>query len=178
MTKWVAALLLMLASSLPADAAPNVSFFGRTLTPLLYVTSAESADFGAHWAKRQVYIFRDGTILIAVHSESFQSELPGAARVLSGTVSRSRMQELTAALANARVGSQSDCYIDPPDAPLEWYFEFRWFGAGHRTNRFKATQDSSATFPRCPSAVEGLIDAVHLVINSALQSPTTDLRVP
>jgi hypothetical protein len=173
MTKYAAVILLLLAT--PVGAAPNVSFFGRTLTPFLYVTSSESGDFGEHWNKRQIYIFRDGTVLVAGAGESYRSELATGAWVISGTASRSRMMELTAALADARVGYQGDCSIDPPDAPLEWYFEFRWFGAGTRTNRFKATQDSGTP---CPLAVEGLIDAVHLVINSASQAATTSLYTP
>jgi hypothetical protein len=177
MTKYALAILLLLASSLPASAASAVSFFGHTLSPLLYVTSAESGDGGATFTKRQVYIFRDGTVLVADYGESYQSELARGASVRSGTASRARMMELTAALTKARVGYQQDCLIDPPDAPLEWYFEFRWFGAGSRTNRFKASQDVQGS--RCPDEIEGLgglIDAVHLVLNSV--SATTSLHTP
>lgn len=176
MKKWICSLLLLLAGSLPAAAAPNVSFFGRTLSPLLYMTSAESGDFGASFVREQVYIFRDGTVLVAALGDTYQSELPTGGSIISGTASRARMMELTAALANARVGHQTDCRIDPPDSPLEWYFELRWFGAGSRTNRFKATQAHPG--PDCPFAVEELISAVQRVINSAFQSKTTDLHTP
>ena len=177
MKKSMLAILLLLASSLPAGAAPAVSFFGRTLSPLLYVTSTESGDFGEQLTKRQVYIFRDGTVLVAGSGESYQSPLAEGAWILSGTVSRARMMELTAALTRAKVGYQTDCLIDPPDSPLEWYFEFRWFGAGSRTNRFKAAQNVQGS--RCPDEIEGvggMIDAVHRVLNSV--QATTSLQTP
>jgi hypothetical protein len=167
--------LLWLAWSPRLEAAPQVSFFGRTVRPLLYVTSAESADFGANWSERQVYIFRDGTVLVAALGERSGEALPTGGGVLSGKASPERMRDLAEALAHLKVSSTADCSIDPPDAPLEWFFKFTWFGAGDRTNTFKATQDAGT---RCPREVEDLISAVQLVINSASSAAGTRLFAP
>jgi hypothetical protein len=169
------AALMTLTVPCRATAAEGVRFFGRTVTPLLYVVSAESADFGATWNKRQIYIFRDGTVLSASLGERHDSELPLGGAVSSGTASQARMRELATALADAKVGHQTDCSIDPPDSPLEWYFSFVWFGSGDRKNSFEATQDPG---PRCPPEIESLISAVQLAVNSARQSATTQLSVP
>jgi hypothetical protein len=171
---WIA-LCVFLRGSCSLVAAPDVAFFGRTVNPLLYVVSAESFDFGEHWTKRQVYIFRDGTVLSAPVREVYSSPLPLGGEVFSGKVSADQMRSLLLAMAEVKVGLQRDCSIDPPDSPLEWYFEFSWFGAGKRKNTFKATEGPGIP---CPPATEALIDAVTGTVNAAYQARTTALAVP
>jgi hypothetical protein len=96
--------------------------------------------------------------------------------VVSGKVSAERMRTLILAMAELKVGLQQDCLIDPPDSPLEWYFQFSWFGAGKRKNTFKVSQDSGG--PPCPAAAEALIDAVTGTLNAAYQDRTTLLFAP
>jgi hypothetical protein len=172
---WIA-LCVFLGGSCSLVAAPDVAFFGRTVNPLLYVVSAESFDFGEHWAKRQTYIFRDGTVLSTLLNENVHSRLPAGGQVFSGKVSAEQMRLLVLAVAEVKVGLQQDCTIDPPDSPLEWHFQFSWFGAGKRKNTFKATEDGPGL--PCPPATEALIDAVTGTVNAAYQARTTALAVP
>ena len=163
---------LFVATGRPSLAAPDVPFFGRNVTPLLYVTSAVSADFGGHWTKRQIYIFRDGTFLIGNIGEIHDVQLPVGGSIISGKASPERMRTLNAALAAARVSQPTDCYLDPPDSPIEWFWRFQWFGNGERQNKFEVTQDSGP--PSCPGAVEDLMLAVDRVVSSS--SATTRLQ--
>jgi hypothetical protein len=167
-----AASLLLSSLAIPANAAPPVPFFGRHLSPLLYVTSAQSEDLGGNWDDRQVYIFRNATVLVAVLGEGFGTQLPTRAVVFSGQASPERMADLGRALANARVGYQGDCSIDPPDSILEWHFHFSWFGVRDRRNSFRATEGPGED---CPFAIEELITAVHFVVNSAASNASTTL---
>lgn len=171
---WIA-LSLSLGGACSLAAAPDVAFFGRTVNPLLYVVSAESGDFGEHWAKTGTYIFRDGTVLSVLITDEVHSRLPTTSQVYSGQVSPVQMQKLVDAMAAAKVGLQQDCSIDPPDSPLEWFFRFSWFGAGKRRNVFKATQDSGTP---CPPAIEELIGAVQVTLDSAYTARTTHLVAP
>ncbi len=156
-------------------AAPAVQFFGRSVKPLLYFNSAVSSDYSAHWQKRQVYIFRDGTVLNVAMSEVYSADLPLGASVFSGKAAPDRMKALGAALAAARAGEQTDCFYDPPDAPFDWYFGLTWFGAGERKNTFLVGQTPGS---RCPREAEALIDAIEAVIRSAYGTASTRLALP
>ena len=171
------ALAAVICLGLPATtwAAPAVQFFGRTVKPLLYFNSAVSSDYSAHWTKRQVYIFRDGTVLNAALGEAYSADLPLGAFVSSGTAAPDRMKALGAALSAARVSQQTDCFYDPPDAPFDWYFGLTWFGTGERKNTFLVGQTPG---PRCSREVEALIDAIEAVITSASRKASTRLSLP
>lgn len=154
---------LFLAAVVPSLAAPPVPFFGRNVTPLLYVTSAVSQDFGGRWTKRQIYIFRDGTFLFGNLGELHDVQLPTGGSIVSGKASPDQMRALNTALAAAKVSQLTDCRLDPPDSPLEWYWRFLWLGKGLRQNDFEVTQDSGP--PPCPAAIEDLLTAVERLVH-------------
>lgn len=159
-----------------AHAAPAVPFFGKTERPLLYFTSAVSPDGGLHWSKAQVYIFRSGTVLFAGLGEQQGLDLPLGSGVFSGKASPQRMAALRQALGAIQVGQQTDCFLDPPDAPFDWSYRFTWFGNGDRRNTFVLTDSSPP--PHCPDEMHALVDAAEQVYRSVSGSATTRLQTP
>jgi hypothetical protein len=159
-----------------AHAAPPVPFFGHAERPLLYFISAVSPDGGLHWSKAQVYIFRSGTVLFARLSEQEGTDLPLGSTLFSGKAAPDRMAALRRALTAIQVGQQTDCFLDPPDAPFDWSYRFTWFGNGDRRNTF-VLKDSSPP-PHCPDEMYELVDAAEAVYRSASDAATTKLQTP
>lgn len=160
------AVLLLMASAPATFAAQPVTFFGEQKVPLLYQilhTSPTSAAPGALQSNvRQVYVFRDGTVLVSVDGVS--EELSPTGGILSGQAPALQMQGLNQALEAAQAGIQGDCHIDLGDQFLEhWHFRYTWFGRGRRQNTFEATDKPG---PPCPLEVRQLQDSLQFVINA------------
>ena len=170
-----ALLLLFVLASSPVAGAPAVDFFGRDLAPLVSLVSMVSADYSAHWTKRQVYIFRDGTVLVTALAEGFERPLPTLGYVRSGKAPIGLMQQLAAALGQAHVAQLTDCFLDPEDAPFDWEYLVTWYGKGDRRNTFRITDGG---LPECSLKVAELRDAIESVVFSATQAATTRLQTP
>lgn len=149
-----------------AAAEQDTLFFGRSLRPLLYFVAAESS--GDVWAKRQVYIFRDGTILVAALSETPETVEPQDGYVFSGQASPRAMRTLFDALDAIPAETQTDCSLPAPEPTRTWSFAFTWFGTHGRHNSFAVSDHSTAG--SCSGPIPRFIDAVEIAALSAYRS--------
>lgn len=112
-----------------------------------------------------VLVCDQGTVLAASLSGPSGSKLPEKAIIERGTASKAAMDELQAAMRNARIGFHRDCRFFGPRG-VTVGARIKWFGAGRRVNSFVLSPEV-VPLPPCGPLTLLLFDALDSVVGSA-----------